>query len=195
MNEILGCKYCQTKYELVEDRSYCSVKCRTKAFACRKIYRKGEKYKLYNKKYQKGYQKKHRKQLSADAVIRRNNNLPRYREYEKQYLKTYLSIPHNKIAHYLRTRLYAVLKFNQKSKTTEKLIGCSFEFLKYYLQYKFKVGMTWDNHSVHGWHIDHIRPCCSFDLSKASEQRKCFHYTNLQPLWAKENLRKGSKYE
>jgi hypothetical protein len=43
------------------------------------------------------------------------------------------------------------------------------------------------------WHIDHIRPCASFDLSKASEQKECFHYTNLQPLWAEDNLSKGIK--
>jgi hypothetical protein len=47
--------------------------------------------------------------------------------------------------------------------------------------------MNWDNYGFYGWHIDHIRPCASFDLSKPSEQRKCFNYTNLQPLWATEN--------
>ncbi len=193
MNEILNCKYCQTKYELVEDRSYCSVKCRVKSKKCSQRYKKSEKYKLYCKKYNKEYAKKHRKQLSADAAIRRGNNLPRYRKYDKEYRLKYHSIPHNKIAHYLRTRLRIVLKSNKKSKTTEKLIGCSFKFLKYYLQYKFKLGMSWDNYGK--WHIDHIRPCASFDLSKAEEQSKCFNYTNLQPLWAKENLRKGSRYE
>jgi hypothetical protein len=55
--------------------------------------------------------------------------------------------------------------------------------------------MTWENHGRYGWHIDHIRPCASFDLADPEQQRKCFHYTNLQPLWASENMRKGDKWE
>jgi hypothetical protein len=51
--------------------------------------------------------------------------------------------------------------------------------------------MNWENQGE--WHIDHILPCASFDLTKEEEQRKCFHYTNLQPLWAKDNMIKGSK--
>ena len=72
------------------------------------------------------------------------------------------------------------------------LIGCEVDYLMYYIQSKFTKGMNWNNYGK--WHIDHIKPCCSFDLSKASEQRKCFHYTNLQPLWAKDNLSKGKFY-
>lgn len=79
-----------------------------------------------------------------------------------------------------------------------KLVGCSLEQLKKHLQSKFTKGMTWENYGTgwHGkgmkeWHIDHIRPCASFDLSKASEQKKCFNYSNLQPLWAKDNLSKN----
>jgi hypothetical protein len=60
-----------------------------------------------------------------------------------------------------------------------------------HLQKQFKEGMTKENHGL--WHIDHIRPISSFDLTKPEQQIKCFHYTNLQPLWAKENLSKGSK--
>jgi hypothetical protein len=52
--------------------------------------------------------------------------------------------------------------------------------------------MTWDNYG--SWHIDHIKPCSLFDLSKVSEQLECFHYLNLQPLWAKDNLQKSNKY-
>ena len=53
--------------------------------------------------------------------------------------------------------------------------------------------MTWDNYG--DWHVDHIRPCCSFDLTKIEEQNICFHYTNLQPLWAEENFKKNGRYK
>ena len=69
----------------------------------------------------------------------------------------------------------------------------SMEELKYYLEGKFQSGMTWENHGFRGWHIDHILPCSSFDFTKIEEQKKCFHYTNLQPLWAHENLTKAEK--
>jgi hypothetical protein len=54
--------------------------------------------------------------------------------------------------------------------------------------------MTWKNHTVFGWHIDHVRPCCAFDLTKPEDQKKCFHHTNLQPLWWHENLAKSGKH-
>src|SRR5258708_6680707 len=60
------------------------------------------------------------------------------------------------------------------------------------LEIQFKPGMTWENYGRHGWHVDHIRPCNSFDLSDQTELRKCFHFTNLQPLWAAE---KGKSHE
>ena len=69
------------------------------------------------------------------------------------------------------------------------------EELKIYLAQKFQTGMNWNNHGYgeDKWHIDHIRPCASFDLSKPEEQAICFHYSNLQPLWQKDNLQKGDK--
>ena len=72
-----------------------------------------------------------------------------------------------------------------KSKTTERLVGCSFKQLIHHLETQFKQGMTWEN--MGKWEIDHIVPCASFDLTKKEEQEKCFHWTNLQPLWAQEN--------
>ncbi len=83
---------------------------------------------------------------------------------------------------------------NKKAMKTENLLGCTVEKLKQWLEYQFKPGMSWDNRGYYGWHIDHIRPCCSFDLSKPEEQKKCFNYTNLQPLWRKDNQSKGAKY-
>ncbi|MBP8994568.1 MAG: hypothetical protein KBG30_12270 [Bacteroidales bacterium] len=90
-----------------------------------------------------------------------------------------------------RGRIYKALKGQKKSKSTEKLVGCLFSELKTYLELKFLEGMNWNNYGE--WHIDHILPCASFDLSKKEEQEKCFHYTNLQPLWGTDNLIKSSK--
>ena len=73
-------------------------------------------------------------------------------------------------------------------------MGCTEVELKTYLESKFQPGMSWDNYGRTGWHIDHIRPLSSFDLSNADEQARACHYTNLQPLWAKENLSKGDRY-
>ena len=81
----------------------------------------------------------------------------------------------------------------KKGCSTMELTGCELPFLKGYIEAKFVEGMTWENHG--SWHLDHIKPCCSFDLKNEEEQKKCFHYTNLQPLWAVENLSKGGKYE
>jgi hypothetical protein len=59
------------------------------------------------------------------------------------------------------------------------------------LEKQFTKGMNWKNYGK--WHIDHIKPCASFDLSLEHEQKLCFHFTNLQPLWAKDNIRKSDK--
>lgn len=95
----------------------------------------------------------------------------------------------------LRGRIYNALNGKGKSKRTLELLGCSVEFLKQHLESQFKDGMSWDNwgtgnngKGMKEWHIDHIRPCASFDLSNPKQQEQCFHYSNLQPLWAKLNL-------
>ena len=74
------------------------------------------------------------------------------------------------------------------------MLGADANFVREHLEKQFKPGMSWANHTKDGWHIDHKIPCASFDLTKPEEQQKCFHYTNLQPLWARENLTK-SKHE
>tara|TARA_B100001175_G_scaffold313415_1_gene320978 strand:- start:1325 stop:2239 length:915 start_codon:yes stop_codon:yes gene_type:complete len=102
--------------------------------------------------------------------------------------------PEFKLLRTLRSRLRSALKSKNAIKSTKTLdlIGCSTSFLMGYLDAKFTEGMTWENHGE--WHIDHIKPCAKFNLLIEDEQRKCFHYTNLQPLWAKDNLSKSSNY-
>ena len=92
-----------------------------------------------------------------------------------------------------RTRIYQALKGYVKSKRTVSLIGCPVEYLKHHLEEQFQEGMSWDNYGK--WHVDHIRPCASFNFSNESEQLECFNYTNLQPLWAEDNMKKHDKYE
>jgi len=94
-----------------------------------------------------------------------------------------------------RSRVMSALKKQTIKKTTTlDLLGVSkIQTAVDHLTKQFKKGMSWDNHGE--WHIDHIIPCASFDLTKPSEQKKCFHYTNLQPLWARENLQKGARLE
>ena len=97
--------------------------------------------------------------------------------------------PLYKISCILRGRLKNALKSNSKSKNTFELLGCSVEELWTHLEKTFKPGMTRENHGE--WHIDHIIP-----LSSAKNENDVYmlcHYTNLQPLWAEENLRKSNK--
>jgi hypothetical protein len=70
-----------------------------------------------------------------------------------------------------------------------ELVGCSVEDLKK----QFRDGMSWENYGRYGWHMDHIKPCASFNLINKEEQKECFHYTNLQPLRAEKNLSKAAK--
>ena len=82
----------------------------------------------------------------------------------------------------------------KKDKTLE-LTGCSIKELKAHLETNFKDVMSWDNYKHDGWHMDHIRPCASFDLTDKKQQLVCFNWRNLAPAWANENIRKSDTYE
>lgn len=143
--------------------------------------------------------------------LNKNNILSRHRNYNKtnriknsltklNYYHTVLSNdPQYRIMHSLRERTRIALKRRKTLKTnkTLELIGCSKEFLRNYLESKFTEGMNWDNYGNGDgkWCIDHIRPCASFDLTDPEQQKICFHYTNLQPLWWIDNLLKSDNYD
>jgi hypothetical protein len=90
-----------------------------------------------------------------------------------------------------RTRLFFKSKNFKKKNSTFKIIGCAPEFLKEHLEQQFTEGMSWDNQGLYGWHIDHKIPLSSSNTEE--EIYKLCHYTNLQPLWAEDNLRKSNK--
>lgn len=104
--------------------------------------------------------------------------------------------PHFRIRGLLYSRLGVVLKGYTKADRTLRLLGCTTAHLKTHLESLWLPGMTWENHGAYRlghtmtWHVDHIIPCAAFDLTKPEEQRKCFHWTNLQPLWASDNMAK-----
>jgi hypothetical protein len=91
----------------------------------------------------------------------------------------------------IRTRIWNALTSKKltKSKKTTDLIGCDIKFFKQHLENQFTEGMTWDNYGE--WQIDHIKPCCSFDLTIIDNQLACFNYMNTQPLWRVDNLIKS----
>ena len=121
--------------------------------------------------------------------IARTNECARVRHQRKKNLPHYFS------SRLCRARIHSVLRQRGavKSQRTHSLIGCSPLFLRQYIESLFQVGMTWENYGT-AWEIDHKRPCALFDLFEESEQRACFHYTNLQPLRCVENRKKGKKY-
>ena len=110
--------------------------------------------------------------------------------YRKNRLKNDLNY---RITDNLRGRVYKAVKGHVKSDTTKNLLGCPIKEFREYLETMFVGNMSWENYGE--WHIDHIKPCALFDMTKEEQQRECFHYTNLQPLWAVDNLTKGKNYE
>lgn len=159
-----------------------------------------------NRRYREGklnpeWMKKKRmsRRLSAERS-RRRRGAPRRttdleqirrtrRAKEARYWKRSVN---RRISMNLRARMRLALKSDARSGRTAELLGCSMAELRGWLESKFQPGMSWQNYGPI-WHIDHRRPCSWFDLSDPLQQRVCFHWTNLQPMYASENLRKGAR--
>lgn len=142
------------------------------------------------KKNNKRYYKENKKQLNKKSKEYRESNKERYNAYCRNKYKNDIEY---KIISLLRRRMRAALKEKNKSESTKELLGCSIKKLRQHLELQFEEEMTWDNHGE--WHIDHIKPCALFDLTDEEQQKECFHYSNLQPLWAQENLSKGKTFK
>jgi hypothetical protein len=115
-------------------------------------------------------------------------------EYQKEWcLNNYQTDIIYKIKSIIRARLGIFIKSRNitKNNKTFYIVGCTPEFLKEHIEKQFTEGMSWENHSLYGWHIDHIVPLSS---AKTEEEiYKLSHYTNLQPLWSEDNLKKSDK--
>ena len=150
--------------------------------SCKKEYRKD--YRNENKEKirerQKEYDKK-RYQENKDKIIEKIN------EYRKNRYKTDPLFR-------LKLCIRSMVKRAIKTKRTEKIIGCTYQELKEHLESQFTEGMSWQNYGKFGWHVDHILPLSWFVLTNPEEVAKANHYTNLQPLWAEDNLFKGNRF-
>jgi hypothetical protein len=163
-----------------------------------------EKISAYNKEYaQKNAQtikanKKNWNLKNAEQVKENKKNwIKKNKEsvttYNRLYTESkYKNDPIFKLKMIERTRILVGLKGKRKHTSTPKLLGCNFAELKIHLEKQFKDGMKWSNMGL--WHIDHIKPLASFDLTDEEQQKQAFHYTNQQPLWAIDNLKKGAKH-
>ena len=172
-------------------------------------YFQSDAHKAYQKKYRKEYAKTHqlsdkakayqstyqKERKKSDPIFKLKLNA-RMNAYRKKRIK---SDPIFKLVVNARTRLNVVLKTKniKKMNSTIELFGCTPKFLKEYLEKQFyphpitNEKMTWQNHTLHGWHVDHIDP---LDLAMIPEDVVVLaHYTNLQPMWATENMKKGNK--
>lgn len=107
--------------------------------------------------------------------------------------KRYHSDINFKLRKILRCRVLNALSGQVKGASVIENLGCSVEDLRKHLESKFLPGMTWGNHGINGWHIDHIEPLANFDLTDPEQVKIACRYTNLQPLWAKDNLTKADK--
>lgn len=120
----------------------------------------------------------------------RKNNPNYINEWYKRKLKTDIQLS---LRYHLRNRLSTALRNKQKTGSAVKDLGCSIKELIIRFESLFVNGMNWENYGLNGWHIDHIKPLASFDLEDPKQLRQACHFTNLQPLWAKDNYAKNAK--
>jgi hypothetical protein len=155
----------------------------------------------------KRYRIKNRDIINKKSRARRSANPEKAREASRKCSKknrkrinAYSRLKYKNDAQYristnlkrrIRTAIERIL--NNKTIETNWLFGCDILKFKLHIESLFQDGMAWDNHGNKGWHIDHLIPVKMFDVTIDSERKKCFHYSNLQPLWAEDNRKKGVK--
>jgi len=188
------CKHCETNKSLIEFRQkgkYYETNCRKCESVIRNKWAKDNRARATEtaRIYRQANKQQH-----AESVKRYNAAHPdRRRKTHRTYIADRkLNDLNFKLACAIRSRLGTALKDDAKSGSAVKDLGCTIPELKAHLESKFQVGMTWDNWSKDGWHIDHIKPLASFNLEDREQFLEAVNYTNLQPLWATDNIQKGA---
>ena len=167
-----------------------------------------EQIKIYSKEHSKKYRcgEKREELLEKKRKYHWENRqqiLEKKREYSKRpevkkrvnekNKERYDNDTQYKLKTLIRSRLRLAIKNTFKSGSSIENLGCTIDDLMVHLENQFEEGMTWENHSLEGWHIDHIKPLCQFDLNDPKQLAEACHYTNLQPLWCYNNYSKGGR--
>jgi hypothetical protein len=159
-----------------------------------KAWREDPKNKQKIKEKKARYYRENFQKIKKGRAIYYQKNKDRFRERRRKYeQEQYQTNPQFALSSRIRSRIrISIKKANvQKSTKTIDLIGCSYEFLRKHIESQFREGMAWDK--PNSFHIDHIRPLASFDLTDPEQQKSACHWTNLQPLYPEENWKKGTK--
>ena len=179
-------------YFRTDTNSYRST-CKECVKDARKKYREEEKDKVYESK-QKYYYNNQDKCCERSREWYSNN-----KEIKNEKHTKYMNLRRKedinfKIYGNIQGRLYSALYNNKKTQRTLDLISCSIEYYKSWLESQFDSNMNWDNHGSY-WHIDHVKPCASFDLSNENEVKECFSWKNVRPVEKTLNLKKSDKID
>lgn len=149
-----------------------------------------------NKAAHKNWTEERRKEVSLSIKSWRATNKEKTRLYRIKANELNRTDPYRRLVRRLRSRIRSAFFWSKtrefKSGSTMELVGASKQELLEHIESQFKPGMSWENMGL--WHVDHKKPCALFDLSDPIQQKECFHFTNLQPLWAADNLAKATKF-
>lgn len=172
----MACRTCKIVKPMSEFRHK-----RNSCWPC--VYAESRRVALANPERTRAYKKKHK-----------DKNRTEYNRRQKERIN---SDPNLRLRDRISRRICSALKrfgTSKGGKKTMDLIGTTVPALRAHIESLWLPGMSWDNHAVDGWHIDHIKPCAKFNLEDPEQQKICFHWTNLQPLWAPDNISKSDKY-
>lgn len=189
----IKCSQCQ---EFKNEEFFSKNKCKStgRQGICKKCQNELRRKKYSPEDRRKKYKENKERDLNQ-AKLWRKNNIDKYRKYQRKWANYRRSTDSSyALLHRLRNRLLIGIKHQKKVKLAKffDLTGCSSEELKTHIESKFTKGMTWELLLKGKIVIDHIKPCCSFDFSKLEDQKACFHYSNLRPLWKEDNQKKIS---
>lgn len=195
------CKECYNKKQCAKKKSEYPAK-RDSILVVKKIYYSNNSEEILSDKKQ--YHTLNKDKIAAQRheryLVNKDNELYKEKCRNKQRNRSQVRREHDidfKISQNLRSRLWHAIKNDQKAGSAIEDLGCSIEHLKKHLESQFEPDMTWGNYGrkrgIRCWEIDHIEALSKFDLSDPEQVKTACRYINLQPMWAKDNIRKSNK--